>query len=215
MSILLGINGSPRKNGNTTAMLQHALNGAESKGASTELINLYDLSFKGCVSCFACKRSGSARSKRCAYKDALTPVLEKLEKADALILGSPVYVGDLTGETRSFIERFMFPQISYEEGPHSYFKKKLSVGVIATMGATLERAQEMGFTRAAESVAQWMKAIFGSGEIVLATDTLQFDDYSKYAASHLNPEDKKKIHNEQFPKDCAAAFEMGARFAVE
>lgn len=215
MSIVIGINGSPRKNGNTATMLQNALKGAESKGASTELVNLYDLSFKGCVSCFACKRVGSARSERCAYKDALTPVLEKIEKADALILASPVYVGDLTGATRSFIERFMFPQISYEEGSYTYFNKKLSVGVIATLGAPFDRAKEMGFTRAAESVAQLMKAIFGSGELLLTMDTLQFDDYSKYAASRFDPDHKKKIRDEQFPKDCAAAFDMGARFAVE
>ena len=52
---LLAINGSPRKKWNTAMLLEHALNGAASKGATTELIHLYDLDFKGCTSCFACK----------------------------------------------------------------------------------------------------------------------------------------------------------------
>ena len=52
---IIAINGSPRKNGNTAALLNKALEGASSQGATTEMINLYDLNFKGCMSCFACK----------------------------------------------------------------------------------------------------------------------------------------------------------------
>jgi multimeric flavodoxin WrbA len=58
MSIVIAVNGSPRKRWNTAMMLEHALKGAESKGAETELIHLYDLDFKGCTSCFACKLKG-------------------------------------------------------------------------------------------------------------------------------------------------------------
>ena len=56
---LLAINGSPRKKCNTATLLKKALEGAESKSAETELINLYDLDYKGCKSCFACKTRGS------------------------------------------------------------------------------------------------------------------------------------------------------------
>ena len=52
---VIGINGSPRKNCNTATMVKKALDGAQSKGAKTELIHLYDLDYKGCKSCFACK----------------------------------------------------------------------------------------------------------------------------------------------------------------
>lgn len=52
---IIAINGSPRKNRNTATLLNKALEGAASQGAETELIHLYDLNYKGCVSCFACK----------------------------------------------------------------------------------------------------------------------------------------------------------------
>jgi multimeric flavodoxin WrbA len=213
MSYVVGINGSPRKNGNTAIMLRRALEGAASKGAATELIHLNDLSFKGCVSCFACKRKGEDRSVRCIQKDDLALVLEKIEKADALIIGSPVYVGELTGMTRSFIERLAFPYVSYEQGPMTYFNRKLSVGIICTLGAPAERAKQMNYFHAAEYTAQMTKHIFGSGEVIISANTTQFDDYSKYAASRFDPEEKKRVRSEQFPKDCDQAYEMGVRFA--
>jgi multimeric flavodoxin WrbA len=59
MSRVIAINGSPRKNGNTAILLQKALDGAASVGAETEIVHLVDLNYKGCTSCFACKRKGA------------------------------------------------------------------------------------------------------------------------------------------------------------
>ena len=77
---VIAINGSPRKNWNTAIMLQSALEGAKADGAETELINLYDYEYKGCVSCLACKRKGSKANGLCAYKDALSTILEKCKE---------------------------------------------------------------------------------------------------------------------------------------
>lgn len=55
---IIALNGSPRKKWNTATLLQKALEGAVSQGAITELIHLYDLNYKGCISCFACKTLG-------------------------------------------------------------------------------------------------------------------------------------------------------------
>lgn len=52
---LIAINGSPRKHWNTGMLLEKGLEGGASKGAATTLVHLYDLNFKGCTSCFACK----------------------------------------------------------------------------------------------------------------------------------------------------------------
>jgi len=52
---VIAINGSPRKNGNTATLLQNVLDGAKSQGAETEFVNLIDLKYQGCISCFACK----------------------------------------------------------------------------------------------------------------------------------------------------------------
>lgn len=82
---IIAINGSPRKNKNTVTLLNKALEGAKSQGSEIELINLYDLKYRGCISCFACKRKNGEHGK-CAMKDDLTHVLEKLKTADAIIL---------------------------------------------------------------------------------------------------------------------------------
>ena len=68
---LIAFNGSPRKKWNTATLLEHALKGAKSEGAKTELIHLYDLDYKGCTSCFACKRIGGRVYGHCAIKDDL------------------------------------------------------------------------------------------------------------------------------------------------
>ena len=106
---LIAFNGSPRKKGNTATLLRHAIEGAKEKGAKTELIHLYDLDYKGCTSCFACKRIGSKSYGHCAMKDDLRPVLRKVEAADAILIGSPIYYSITTGETRCFLERLMYP----------------------------------------------------------------------------------------------------------
>ena len=93
MGTVIAINGSPRKTWNTATLLEHTIKGAESAGAKTEIVHLYDLDYKGCTSCFACKLNGGPSYGKCAMKDGLTLVLERIRNADALILGSPVYLG--------------------------------------------------------------------------------------------------------------------------
>ncbi|HEX7714554.1 MAG TPA: flavodoxin family protein, partial [Bacillota bacterium] len=90
---VIALNGSPRKNWNTATLLRRALEGAISQGAETELIHLYDLNYKGCISCLACKTRNGPSYGKCAVNDELAPVLRKVAAADAFILGSPIYVG--------------------------------------------------------------------------------------------------------------------------
>ena len=122
---VIAINGGPRKKWNTAMMLEKALEGAASKGAGTELIHLYDLEYKGCISCFACKKRGGDNYGRCGVKDDLTAVFAEIEKADALILGSPIYFGDVTGALRSFLERLLFQYHVYTMPRQSLFSKKI------------------------------------------------------------------------------------------
>ena len=56
---IIALNGSPRKNWNTALLLENALKGAKDAGAETEMVHLYDINFKGCISCFLCKRQNS------------------------------------------------------------------------------------------------------------------------------------------------------------
>ena len=77
---IIAFNGSPRKKWNTATLLEKALEGAASQGAETELIHLYDLNYKGCASCFACKTKGGESYGKCAIKDDLAPILKRIEE---------------------------------------------------------------------------------------------------------------------------------------
>ncbi|SMD15015.1 flavodoxin family protein [Sporomusa malonica] len=212
---VLGINGSPRKNWNTATLLNKALEGAASQGATTELIHLYDLNFKGCISCFACKLKGGASYGKCAYQDDLTPVLEKIEKADAIILGSPIYFGNVTGEMRSLIERLAFQYLVYDKNYSSLVEKKKPVGLIYTMNIREDMVKEWGYDRVFSANQMCFERLFGTTETLLATDTYQFSDYSKYVVTAFNEADKAKRRQEIFPTDCEKAFDMGARFVTK
>ena len=210
---VLALNGSRRKGWNTEILLKHALEGAASQGADTELIHLYDLNFKGCISCFACKLKGGKSYGKCAYQDELTPVLEKVEEADAIILGSPVYLGAATGEMRSFLERFVFPFLVYDQNYSSLFPKKIPTGFIYTMNVDEKRMKDMGYEHNFRNTEMALARTFGSSESLLVTDTYQFSDYSKYVVTSFNPVEKAKRREEVFPLDCSKAFDMGVRFA--
>ena len=208
----IGINGSPRKKWNTATLLEKVLEGAASEGAETEIIHLYDLNFKGCTSCFACKLKGGKSYGKCAMKDELTPVLERLKDADAVILGSPIYLGNSTGEMRSFMERYVFPYLVYSNDLPSLYPKNIPVGFIYTMNVTEEYFDLVGLRKTIEVNEYVAKRIFGYSESLCCTDTYQFDDYSKYVTDMFDLEEKAKRRKEVFPQDCVKAFEMGTRF---
>ena len=81
---VLAINGSPRKKWNTSTLLQKSLEGAKTRGAETELLHMYDIEFKGCISCFLCKTIDGPSYGQCIVKDGLTPILQKIKKTDVL-----------------------------------------------------------------------------------------------------------------------------------
>jgi multimeric flavodoxin WrbA len=210
---VIGINGSPRKRWNTATLMENALEGAESQGAETELIHLYDLDYKGCKSCFSCKTKNSKSYGRCAVRDDLTEVFEKIEDADAVILGSPIYFGIVTGEMRSFMERMIFPYFTYTKTPESLFPKKIKSGFIYTMNIPEENVNEYGYPLHFKTNEQYLTILFGSSESVYSYDTYQFRDYSKVVSERFDEEHKAKQRKEQFPKDMESAYEMGVRLS--
>ena len=206
---IVAINGSPRKTGNTAILLNKSLEGAAAAGAETELVNLYDLNFKGCTSCFACKRLGGKSYGKCAMRDELTPLLESIPRSDALILGSPIYFGNVTGEMRSFLERMLFQYLVYDKEHTIMSPKKLRTGWIYTMNIPETWLKEWGYEQLFKNNEKLLTRAFGSSESLIVTDTYQFDDYSKYASSMFDPESKARRRQEVFPKDCERAYHMG------
>ncbi|HMK49455.1 MAG TPA: flavodoxin family protein [Thermodesulfovibrionales bacterium] len=210
---IIAFNGSPRKEWNTATLLAKALEGAASQGAKTELVHLYDLNYKGCISCFACKTRGGKSYGRCAVNDDLTPVFREVEKVDAVIFGSPIYFGTVSGEMKSFMERLLFPYSEYTDPPRSLFPRRIKTGFIYTMNITEETMLEWGYIEHFKRHDVTLKRIFGDSEYMCVFDTYQFDDYSKMVATRFDPVKKAQRRTEIFPIDCQKAFDMGARFA--
>ena len=210
---VIAINGSPRKDNNTAKLLGKALEGAAAKGAETEIVHLYELDFKGCRSCFACKRIGGKSYGKCAVKDGASPVLEKVSQADAVIFGSPIYLGNVSGEMRSFLERLLFQYLVYDGKYTSIAPKKLRTAFIYTMNVDEDRMKAMNYAGMLGIVENFLARTFGSNEVLYSNDTFQFDDYSKYETSGFDAAAKAKRRAEQFPIDCENARALGERMA--
>lgn len=201
------INASPRKNWNTAQLLKEAQKGAESVGAKTEYIDLYDMSFTGCRSCLACKLK-NGKHPGCAWKDDLSPLIERILEADALIIGTPIYWGEPTAQFRALMERLVFCTLPYEAG--TYFQGKVDVGFIYTMNAG-EGYYEQNLRPYLTNVENLFRmGLHGEVKSYASCDTLQVKDYSRYDMAYFSEEDKRRHREDQFPTDQAECFKLGA-----
>jgi multimeric flavodoxin WrbA len=212
---LIAVNGSPRKDGNTAIMLNHVMQGAASKGFETERVDLYDLDFKGCISCFSCKLKNGKSYGKCAIQDDLSLVLAKIHQTDALILGSPNYIGSPTGMMKAFIERLVYPYIVYDSNWSTLFPKKIPIAFIYTMSSSADWMKKMGYDQSVVFTENILKLFFGEVQSIIVNDTSMFNDYSKYVSSRFDPIEKARIHAEQFPVECKKAFDIGARLVEQ
>ncbi|MCH5277518.1 MAG: flavodoxin family protein [Desulfovibrionaceae bacterium] len=215
---IYAINGSPRKSGNTATVLEHALAGARSAHpegmVNGSLIQLYELNFHSCASCFACKRLNGPSYGRCGLRDSLWPVLDKLARADALIFGSPIYFGGISGLLRSFLERLLFPFGVYDAAYSSIAPKKMPTAFIYTMNVTAEVMAAQGYADLLRPMERFAGNVFLPPRVLYVHDTYQFDDYSKYKADRFSEAAKRKQWDDQFPLDCRRAFDLGAALAT-
>jgi multimeric flavodoxin WrbA len=97
---VIGIVGSPRKNGNTELLTAHTLKAISEEGLDTELIRLAGLDIKPCNACMACKEQ-----ETCSIEDDMFPLYLKMKEADGIILASPVYYGSATALIKALMER--------------------------------------------------------------------------------------------------------------
>lgn len=201
------LNASPRKNWNTAQLLKEAEKGAQSAGAETEYIDLYDLSFTGCRNCLACKLK-NGKHPGCAWKDDLSPLIDRILESDALIIGSPIYWGEPTAHFRAVMERLVFCTMPYEAG--TYFEGTVNTGFIytANAGSGYFEANLRPYLAGVENL--FKMGLHGKTASYAACDTLQVKDYSKYDMGFFSEEAKKAHRETQFPKDLEAAYKLGA-----
>ena len=210
---VIAFNGSPRREGNSATLLGHALRGAADAGAETELVHLYSVDFRGCSSCFACKRKGRVPGT-CAMRDGLTPVLERIRQADALILGGPIYFMNMSSGMMAFLERLCFPYYNYSREEQSLFPGRMATGLIYTMNITRKEADRFLRERLMLDSLFLRKMFRVKPKILCSCNTCQFDDYSQYEVSMYSGKEKAAYRAEHFPKDEEAAYAMGRSLAV-
>lgn len=207
---VIAINGSPRKKGNSAAMLEAAIKGAVENGASVERIDLFDLNYKGCVSCFGCKLLGGPSFGRCAQRDELSAVLDKILAADVVLLATPLYFGEVPGAVRNLLERLWFPGQQYAKNYRSAYPRRIKIGLMYSMNLP----NEAMYKGVMSSHVQNFNLLLGKTEYVTAVDTMQFDDYSKYASEMFDGAAKKQRKETVFPEECAKAYEMAKRLTT-
>ena len=209
MAKIIAINGSPRSGWNTDILVREAAEGARQAGAEVEVIDLYKLEkFTGCISCFGCKWESSLG--RCVCRDGLFPVLEKIREADGLILGSPVYLSEISAGLRALYERLIFQYISYKKEPRSYAQRQIPVVMIFTGNAPEAFFQGPVYGKLVENYKNTLSGFIGPTKVLISADTLQVEDYTPYNWTMFDPEAKKKRREEVFPAERKEAFRLGA-----
>jgi len=107
---VLGLVGSPNINGNTAKLVNAILEGAAENGAEKVIYNLGSLNIKGCDACCKCQESGC-----CPIDDDMQEIYQQIQTADMIVLGSPVYMWQMTAQTKLLIDRmtaFLKPNFS-------------------------------------------------------------------------------------------------------
>jgi len=123
----IAINGSPRHEGNTAAMLKDVLKVLSDGGVETELFQAGGRMVKGCMACAKCRENVG----KCVTDDWINELFPKMSAADAIIIGSPTYFSDMTPETKAVIDRTGF--ISRQGG--NIFSRKIGAAVSAVRRA--------------------------------------------------------------------------------
>ncbi len=212
MQKVYAINGSPRRNKNTASMLDSFLKGVETnEGFTTERIDLFDYNIRGCTSCFGCKKRDPATYGKCVLKDDVGNILDKVLDADGIVFGSPVYFGNVTGQMLCFLERLLYPLMSYEENFKILSTSRIPTAFIYTMSATEEESTKFGYDNLWKIMENHIGTVFSEPERICAYYTYQFDNYSTYHSEVFDESDRAKYRDLKFPDELREAYEAGKR----
>ncbi len=204
---IIAVNAGPRIGWNTDTLINEAIKGAESAGASVEKFDLFRLErYTGCISCFGCKKDKF--KGQCICRDGLKPVLDAIRSADGLIIDSPNYLSELTASFRALYERLIFQNLTYNKDNPCCNEHPIPVLLIMT-----SNAPDTYFTDMMENYRQTFCRFVGPTEVFISGDTLQLKDYTKtdWPWSLFDPAAKQIRHDTVFPQECAKISAMAAK----
>lgn len=122
---VVAFNGSARKDGNTTALIQRVFGQLQKEGIETELVTLAGKPIQGCIACMQCWEN---KDQRCAVdKDVVNDCIAKMVEADGIILGSPTYFSDVSAEMKALIDRSGFVAKANDQ----MLRRKVGAAVVA------------------------------------------------------------------------------------
>jgi len=157
---VIGVIGSPRSGGSTAALVNRALEGAREAGAETVLFNVQESGIGGCMACFSCKDSGV-----CRQDDGMTPIYEAIRSSGAVVIGTPVYMFSVSGQTKTFIDR-LFPFLKPD------FTSRLGEGLPTLMIYSQAAPKPEAFCGAFDSIERALGMLgFKTRKRIVATGT--------------------------------------------
>ena len=210
MKKIILIDGGPRKNMNTASLADAFADGIQEAGSiEIKRVRLYELKYRGCMSCLACKLKGRS-SRICLFPDDLKPLLEEVASADGLAVATPIYMGDMTAQTKAFLERLVFPWLSYENFSVAA-PKRIPVVFLYTMNASED------FLPMLIPHLEFTEKLVGNGfdlmERVAACFTAQVKDYSRYEMAGCDPDARMRYREAHWSADLKKASDSGRNMA--
>ena len=149
-------------------------------------------------------------------------MFEKAYDADVIVIGSPVYLSNPTGTTKAFMERLIYPLLSYNpkvnengEMEGGIRAKRVPTAMIYSMGDSKEHTDSINYPIILGEYARFLEMVYGHSEILCTYSGYQFSDYSKYDLIEGAQAVREKYRDEQLPKDLEAAYELGKRLVVK
>lgn len=216
------VNASPRKNYNTSKLLDKVAEGIKDTVSDKvsddeviiKVIDLYSLNYTGCKSCFLCKQENGPFYGTCPVNDDIKDIIADMHSCDGIVFGSPVYFADINGMLRSFIERLCFPQYPYAD--IDITEKRMPTGIIYDMNIKEDNPSMPFYNSVFDFLEEMFIArVFTKPYSLKVYNTYQFDDYSKYVNTWFDEEDKRQQRETQFPKDLEEAYNMGVNIAID
>jgi multimeric flavodoxin WrbA len=125
---VVAFNGSARKDGNTSILIQQVFEELEKEGIETEQVQLAGKPIRGCMACYGCFKN---KDRKCVIKDDVNAYIQKMIEADAIILASPVYFANMSSELKALIDRAGFVGRANE----NLFRRKVGASVVAVRRA--------------------------------------------------------------------------------
>ncbi len=160
---VLVISASPRKGGNSDVLCDRLIQGAQESDNSVEKIFIRNKEIKYCIACEACQRNNGV----CAIHDDMAEILDKMTKADVIVMASPVYYYSMNGQLKTLIDRTV-ARIKDLSGKEFYFILTAADNKIAEMRGTVEGFH--GFTRCLDNAKEkgiiYGVGAWGKGEIL-------------------------------------------------